>query len=221
MILIEQSYKIIQSPAFPSQMIERCGRTCYKSEDKITDDSAKKFISMIMKRGHESVIEHVSASVKFITNRGVTHELVRHRLCSFSQESTRYVNYSGHGMEFIVPVWTNLKQSGWDTPVEVNDSFYEYGLSERVFLKSCDESEHAYNNLIQKGWRPEQAREVLPNALKTEIVVTANFREWRHIFKLRTSPAAHPQIRALMRECLNGFICLWPEFFGDLKEEVP
>ena len=199
MKIIDQSWQWVKRPELPLEIIEAAGRTCYKSEDKITDDSAQKFVKMILKRGHESVIEHASASVRFITNRGVTHELVRHRLCAFSQESTRYVDYQDE-MEFIRPVWA----------VDGNIAFNE-------FLTSCRMAEKQYQFLRNLGWRPEQAREVLPNALKTEIVVTANLREWRHIFRLRTSNAAHPQIRALMRSCLAGFQEAVPVLFDDIN----
>lgn len=197
MKLIEQSCEWIQKPNLSLEIIEKAGRTCYKSEDKITSDSSKKFVGMILKRGHESVIEHVSASVKFITNRGVTHELVRHRLCAFSQESTRYINYGGEDIQFIKPVW------------------WEY-TSNDEFLLALSNSEKHYKILLSLGWRPEQAREVLPNALKTEIVTTANLREWRHIFKLRTSKAAHPQIRELMKNCLDMFKQEIPILFDDI-----
>ncbi len=159
---------------------------------------------MIVKRGHETVIEHVNASVKFITNRGVTHELVRHRLCSFSQESTRYVRYDGQ-MEFIKPVW-------W----KENDLSEDIKIAQREWERAIEMAENSYQILLHRGWRPEQAREVLPNSLKTEIVTTANLREWRHIFKLRTSKAAHPQIRDLMKSCLNGFKLAVPVIFDDI-----
>ena len=202
MKIINQSWDWMQKPFLSLEIIEKAGRTCYKSEDKIDLGSAKKFVQMIVKRGHETVIEHVNASVKFITNRGVTHELVRHRLCSFSQESTRYVCYDGQ-MEFIRPVW-------W-----IENSADEFNAQDD-WQKAMEEAEHFYNLLLHKGWRPEQAREVLPNSLKTEIVTTANLREWRHIFKLRTSKAAHPQIRDLMKSCLNGFKLAVPVVFDDL-----
>lgn len=210
MKIIEQSWQWAQKPIMPLETIEMAGRTCYKSEDQITKESAEKFVRMIIKRGHESVIEHVSASVRFITNRGVTHELVRHRLCAFSQESTRYVNYGGDDIEFIRPVWmeaSDQEQAAWQ----------DYGTPEFIWFLSMGESETRYKTLLESGWRPEQAREVLPNSLKTEIVVTANLREWRHILKLRTSNAAHPQIRALMRDCLGGFQEVVPVIFDDIK----
>lgn len=202
MQLIDQSWGWMLRPTEALERIEEAGRTCYQSTDKITEDSAKKFAEMLMKHGHESVIEHVNASVNFVTNRGVTHELVRHRLCAFSQESTRYVRYDGN-MEFIRPVWFK------DSPV----------YQQKVFIDACLRAEDYYTKLLAKGWRPEQAREVLPNALKTEIVVTANLREWRHIFKLRTSKAAHPQIRSLMLDCLEGFTKVVPVIFDYIQED--
>jgi len=204
MKIIDQSWDWMQKPFLSLEIIEKAGRTCYKSEDKIDLGSAKKFVEMIVKRGHETVIEHVTASVKFITNRGVTHELVRHRLCSFSQESTRYVRYDGE-MEFIRPVW-------WINNSVCGDEI----LAQQRWELALEEAEEGYIKLLELGWRPEQAREVLPNSLKTEIVTTANLREWRHIFKLRTSKAAHPQIRDLMKSCLNGFKLAVPVIFDDI-----
>lgn len=199
MKVVEQSWAWVQKPVLPLEVIEQAGRTCYKSEEAITEDSAREFVEMILKRGHESVIEHVSASVRFITNRGVTHELVRHRLCAFSQESTRFVRYDGT-MEFIKPVW-------WDD--------WSPGM-QACWTQSLETAEESYRKLLDAGARPEQAREVLPNSLKTEIVVTANIREWRHILKVRCSEAAHPQMRQLMRSCRTGFQSEFPVLFDDL-----
>ena len=129
------------------------GRTCYKSEDKITDDSAEKFVDMLTRRGHHAMIEFGDIIAKFVTNRGVTHEIVRHRMCSFAQESTRYVKYDGK-MQFIRPVW-----------------YYEADkYTQTIWRKAMIEAEFNYQTLLKNGWRPEQAREVLPNSLKTEIV---------------------------------------------------
>ena len=197
MKLIDQSFRIIEMTRYPMELIEEAGRTCYKSGEKITKDSADKFVSMLISRGHHSVLEHASATVKIITNRGVTHELVRHRLASFSQESTRYVKY-GDGMEFITPVW-------YGENVEADNAFWW----------ACNHASKAYQKLIGLGWRPEQAREILPNSLKTEIIVTANMREWRHIMELRTSPKAHPQIRDLMNKGLQDFKSVVPGLFKD------
>jgi len=202
MKVINQSWEWIQKPVAPLEIIEKAGRTCYKSEDRIAPGSAEKFAKMVVKRGHETVIEHAVLSVRFITNRGVTHELVRHRLSSFSQESTRYIRYKG-GMEFIRPVW-------WDA----------WSREERdVWEDTMRRAEIAYQVLLDHGSRPEQAREVLPNSLKTEIVMTANLREWRNIFNLRCDRSAHPQIRCLMLACLKGFAQEIPIIFDDLGEK--
>ena len=155
------------------RLIELAGRTCYKSEDKITEDSNIDFAKMILKLGHESVIEHVSATIKFVCDRGVTHEIVRHRLASYSQESTRYCNYGKLGINFIVPCDFELDEDDLE------------------LLKSI---ETHYNKCLEKGRKPQQARYFLPNGLKTEIVMTCNLREWAHFFTLRTSKAAHPQM---------------------------
>lgn len=199
MKFIEQSWNWVQKPSYPLETIEKAGRVCYQSESELTKETAHKFVRMLVKHAHESVIEHVSASVRFVTNRGVTHEMVRHRLCSFSQESTRYVKY-GDDMEFIKPVW-------WD----------DWTLKQKLFFQDgCSGSCYAYNQLIKSGTSPQQAREVLPNSIKTELVMTTNLREWRHVFKLRTSLAAHPQMRALMLDCLAGFKDLVPILFADI-----
>jgi thymidylate synthase (FAD) len=175
--------------------LEHCGRTAYKSEDKITNDSAYKFVRSLIERGHESAIEHISITVKFVCDRGVTHEIVRHRLVSYTQESTRYCNYSKLGVTFIEPPW---------------------GLDEedKVVLKVLEDH---YNRKIQQGQSPQQARYFLPNGLKTEIVETANLREWRHILRLRTAKTAHPQMRELMIPLLNDFKRLIPVIFDDIE----
>jgi thymidylate synthase (FAD) len=178
-------------------VIERAGRTCYKSEDKITPDSAGAFIRKILASGHESVIEHASASFRFICDRGVTHELVRHRLVAYSQESTRYCNYGKAGQIKVI------------VPPEIKESKTGYPIWE----KAMQNAEDAYLILINNGFSPQIARSVLPTCLKTEIVTTCNLREWRHILRLRMSPKAHPQIREIMepvlqilkRECPNVF----------------
>ncbi|MCK5601587.1 FAD-dependent thymidylate synthase [Candidatus Pacearchaeota archaeon] len=211
MKIIEQSYEILNSPEDALKMIELAGRTCYKSEDKITEDSAPKFVKMLKDRGHIAMIEFGDLVVRFITNRGVTHELVRHRLCSFAQESTRYVNYGGKDMEFIRPVWFEMNEF-----LEKDGHPGALSYEGRCWLGSISHSQTEYDVLIGGGWRPEQAREVLPNSLKTEIVVKANFTEWRHILKLRTSKKAHPQMRALMIPLLDELKERVPSVFGDM-----
>lgn len=181
------------------KQIEKAGRTCYKSETKITDDSATDFAKMIIKRGHESVLEHCGFSVRFICDRGVSHELVRHRLCSFSQESTRYVGY-GDAIEFIIPPWVNFDPVEFD----IEDSEFICKLWDNKsqndiwWMGSMMESASKYSSLLAAGWRPEQARSVLPNSLKTEVVMTGNCRQWRLVFSLRDAAPAHPQMRELM-----------------------
>lgn len=207
MQVIEQSWSWVKRPENALDIIEIAGRTCYKSEAATTALSNSYFAARLLSRGHLSVIEHATASVRFITNRGVTHELVRHRLASFSQESTRYVNYGGGEMVFIMPVWAPCPDDLADT----HDPII-------TWQESMMQAEQSYKALLDEGWRPEQAREVLPNSLKTEIVVTANLREWMHIFKLRCSKAAHPQIRALMIDCLQGFRKEVPVIFDNIQE---
>ena len=189
--------------------IERAGRTCYKSEDNITDDSAEKFVSMLIKRGHESVLEHEKLSILLVCDRGVSHEIVRHRLASFSQESTRYCNYAkdkfGNELTFIIP------------PFFEEDGTEERSNEEIEWRKAMLYAENSYFRLLNLGWTPQQARSVLPNSLKTEIVVTANFREWRTIFKQRTSTAAHPQMRQLMCPLLDELKKSIPVIFNDIK----
>lgn len=201
MKIIDQGWKWLQKPIKPLALVEIAGRTCYKSEDRITKGSAEKFVKMILELGHETVLEHASASVRFVTNRGVTHELVRHRLASYSQESTRYVRYK-EGLQFIKPVW-------WDDP-NYSEKQKEHWIS------AMQLGEKLYLEALEKGDRPEQAREVLPHAIKVEIVMTANLREWRHIFALRCSKKAHPQMRALMLDCLTGFAQEIPIVFDEL-----
>jgi thymidylate synthase (FAD) len=180
--------------------IELCGRVCYKSEDKITPDSAVKFVSGIIKRGHESVLEHFSFTVRFIVDRGVSHEIVRHRLASYSQESTRYCNYANEDeITVIDPVF-------WDK----ESCEYE------AWRNSCQEAERAYMALLTRDATPQEARSVLPNSLKTEVIMTANLREWRHFFKLRTAKAAHPQMREIAIPLLLDLQNRIPVVFDDI-----
>lgn len=184
--------------------IEQCGRVCYRSEDKITDTSAAAFVGGIIKRGHEAVLEHFNITVKFICDRGVSHELVRHRLASYCQESTRYCNYSkdGFGREITVirPIFLTEGTPGWD-----------------IWRDACCCAESAYFDMLNWGCSPQEARAVLPNSLKTEVVMTANLREWRHFFKLRTALAAHPQMREVTVPLLRRMQELIPVVFDDIK----
>lgn len=211
MRLIHQTAEILHIGG-SLELIEAAGRTCYKSEKEINAQTAALFVKRLMSHSppHESVIEHASATVRFITNRGVTHELVRHRLAAYSQESTRYVNYGGNEIEFIKPVWADIQQGTYyRTTTLLEDE------ANMRFILACLRAENDYKVLLAHGWKPEQAREVLPNALKTEIVMTANMREWRHVFKLRCSERAHPQIRELMRGLATGFRKIIPVLFDE------
>jgi len=174
--------------------LEKAGRTAYKSEDRITKGSAEKFIRGIIKSGHGSVLEHVYLTVKFIVDRGVTHELVRHRIASYTQESTRYCNYSKKGVVFIRPPW-------------------DFTESDLDFLELVEKQ---YNKKIAEGQTPQQARAYLPNCLKTEIVTTMNIREWRHVLGLRTKPDCHPQMREIMSMLLAEFKQKLPVLFEDI-----
>lgn len=190
------------------QHIEKIGRVCYKSEDKITEDgeSARKFVKMIIDRGHEAMIEHSSLSVKFIVDRGVSHELVRHRIASFAQESTRYCNYSkdkfDNGVTFIRPFF-------FDEPSRQYD----------FWKRAMEEAEYCYLHLLENGATPQEARSVLPNSTKTEITITANYREWRNFFKLRTAKAAHPQMREVTIPLLAELKEKLPIIFDDIAVE--
>lgn len=181
---------------------------------------------MILKRGHESVLEHVSLSVRIVTDRGVTHEIVRHRLASYSQESTRYCNYSGDrfGKEItvVLPVWFDqeplVKHPDGSVDRDVKKSWIPGDVYSHGFMAWIDgmyEAEEAYFKMLDLGQSPQQARSVLPNSLKTEIVMTANLREWRHFFSLRATPAAHPQMRELAREMLLDFQARIPVVFDE------
>lgn len=209
MRVIEPSVEIIDCRPWEEifKNIERCGRVCYKSEDRITADSAEKFIKGVIKSGHESVLEHEKITVKVTCDRGVSHEIVRHRLASYSQESTRYCNYSnekfGSELTFINPCF-------WD-----DDGDH----SKRLFNIWADEMQHIediYNEMIQCGAKPEEARSILPNSLKTEIVMTMNIREWRHFFKMRLSSRAHPQMREVAKIIYKEFTDRIPLLFNDI-----
>ena len=205
MKIIEQSHEILKYDDI--DMLERAGRTCYQSEAK---NQPEKFVTMLRDRGHHAMIEFGDITVRFTTNRGVTHELVRHRHCSFAQESTRYVKYDGL-MEFIKPVWVNLDiMPGGNTFLFEGDPYRKEVLAANRWLDALRYAEKSYIGLLANGWKAQQAREVLPNSLKTEIVMKCNFREMRHILTLRCSKAAHPQMRALMLPLL-----------AELKEKIP
>jgi thymidylate synthase (FAD) len=205
MKIIKPSFEIVGNPD-PSIIlhnIEAFGRVCYKSERNISPDSAASFIQKIIRSGHESVIEHEKLSVRIICDRGVTHEIVRHRIASYSQESTRYCNYTkdkfGNELTFIKPCF-------WS----------EDSASYSLWKEQVQSAETCYFALIKAGATPEQARSILPNSLKTEIIVTMNLREWRHFFQLRTSNRAHPQMREVAVPLLHQMQKLLPPIFEDI-----
>ena len=188
--------------------IEKAARTSYKSEEKPGENSVGTFIEMLLKNGHESVIEHEKITVRVICDRGVTHEIVRHRIASYSQESTRYCNYSdnkfGKEISVIAPCF-------WNSGSQEDKEKYE------VWRKMMEGAEKAYMKIIELGGSPQEARSVLPNSLKTEIVITMNLREWRHFFKLRTSNAAHPQMQEIAKPLLDEFKKRIPVIFDDIS----
>ena len=216
MKIIKPSYEILTPISDGGikelQHIEKIGRVCYKSEDRITDDgeSAKKFVKMLISNGHEAMIEHSSLSVKFVVDRGVSHELVRHRIASFAQESTRYCNYSkdkfGNEITVILPCF-------FDTGMGILSNSLVY----QEWKSACECAEERYFNLLKMGATPQQARTVLPNSLKTEITITANYREWRNFFKLRTAEASHPQMREITIPLLKELKTLIPIIFDDIE----
>ncbi len=203
MRIVQPSFEILAYTPEMTKVIERGIRTAYKSEDKIEEGSDIEIIGRIKNFKHESTLEHAAITVHFVTDRGVTHELVRHRIASFTQESTRYCNY-GKGK--------------FGNEITVIEPFFYIGYSGTYSLwkKSCEESEQTYLALLATGSKPQEARSILPNSLKTEIVVTANMREWRHIMTLRTSKEAHPQIRQIMCPLLQKFRQMWPILFDDV-----
>ncbi len=183
--------------------LEMCGRVCYKSEEKITDGSAEKFVRGIVKSGHEAVIEHFSFSVRFVVDRAVANEIVRHRMASYCQESTRYCNYSnddfGSEITFITPCFLDYKSEGWNT-----------------WQTAMRDAEYAYFKMLDIECRPQEARSVLPNSTKTELVMTCNLREWRHFFKLRCAKSAHPQMREVTIPLLQELKQMLPVLFEDI-----
>ena len=205
MKVIDPYFDVLNMPTGGAVLthIELAARTCYKSEDKITTDSAARLLRGLLKSGHHSVFEHASASVRVVCDRGISHEIVRHRLCAFSQESTRYANYAkdkfGQEITVIRPFFWSRESGAY-----------------QIWKAQMESAEKAYLGLVADGASPQEARSVLPNSLKTEIVITANMREWRHIFKLRCAAASHPQIRQVMLPLLDRFRKEVAVLFDDL-----
>lgn len=246
MKVIKAGYEIISpdlnDPKMPNHIykqIERAGRTCYKSEDKMTDESAERFVRAIVKNGHEAMLEHVSMTVKFTVDRGISHELVRHRLASFAQESTRYCNYTsgkfGGEITVIEPVFFNSIPINEKLKIREcfrDDNFYEWdklyegnNYADKInqyfnWYSGCCGAENAYFTMLEWGATPQEARTVLPNSLKTEVIMTANMREWRHFLKLRAAGvtgAPHPQMLEVAVPLLNECKLKLPAIFYDIE----
>lgn len=206
MKVISPFVELMEPPTYDEllQRIEWAGRVCYKSEHRITKNSSVIFAQSLVKRGHEAVLEHGSLSVRFICDRGVSHEIVRHRMASYCQESTRYCNYSkgdfGGEITVIKPCYADEGEPAFE-----------------VWKKACLRAELAYFDLLTIGCTPQEARAVLPNSLKTEVVMTANLRELRHFLKLRCSPAAHPQMREVADMLYALLRDKYPVFFEDIE----
>lgn len=221
MRLIAQSFTIL-TPISDGGLeelkhIELVGRVCYKSEDRITEDgeSAKKFVKMLIDSGHEAMIEHSSLSVKFYVDRGISHEIVRHRLSSFGQESTRYVNYASEKFGQQINVIDIMSGVFCDPKMQKLDSD-ALGSIYAEWVDAMNDAEKHYMKMLDLGATPQIARSVLPTSTKTELVMTANYREWRHFFKLRTAKAAHPQMRAIATELLRTLQRRLPIIFDDI-----
>lgn len=212
MNIIKPSVEIIDMDDYDRiiRKIEKIGRVCYKSEANISDESAERFISNILKRGHESVIEHESVTVRMICDRGITHEIVRHRIASYSQESTRYCNYTND--KFGNQLTVIDLAGGFEYDLENEEDLAKY----EVWTAAMENAEKAYFQMLELGATPQEARSVLPNSLKTEIVVTMNLRSWRNFFRLRCDSHAHPQMREVAGIALRVFRERLPIFFADI-----
>ena len=202
MRIVKPSVELLWCTIDPEVQIEKAGRTCYKSEDKITQGSAGKFVKALRNAGHHAMLEHACASFRIITDRGITHEIVRHRIASYAQESTRYCNYSKdkfcNECSFIQPPDLNYEQT-------------------MMWHDACLNAEGHYFAMLDEGCTPQIARSVLPNSLKTEIVMMANLREFRHFIKLRGSKEAHPQIVPIAFAIWKALMIVAPNMFDDLE----
>ena len=216
------------------RMLEKIGRVCYKSEAQITDESSEKFIRRLITNGHEAMLEHEGMTVKFTVDRGVSHEMVRHRLCSFAQESQRYCSYNkdkfGNEITVIEPCFfmdipkttrENIQKvlSG-EEQLEILGEITDHMKAYARWHDACMNAEKEYMNLLSQGCTPQEARSVLPNSTKTEIVITTNFREWRQIFRLRAAGVTgkpHPQMLEVMVPLLNECKLKLPALFDDIS----
>jgi len=200
--IVEPSVELLSCTVGAARLIETAGRTCYQSGAKTTSESSDVFVGMIKALGHDAMLEFGWACIRIITDRGVSHELVRHRLFSFAQESTRYCNYSKRGFEHEICVIDPSKYSN------------QPGFRD-TWLEAVKRAEAAYIDLVCGGTPPQIARSILPTCLKTEICVAGNFREWLHFLKLRTAPAAHPQMREIAEMCRQVLLNECPAVFKE------
>lgn len=217
---VEAHVEFINPPEYAVVLdtIERVGRTCYKSEDKMTEDSAEGFIRRLIQRGHEAMIEHGSVTLRFINDRGVSHEEVRHRIASFGQESTRYCNYSKDKFDGEV-TYINIER-GMELDATVSKLPFEVKLAIiHEWMVACLDAESHYMRMLELGATPQIARSVLNNSTKTELCITMNFREWRHFIRLRNDPAAHPQMREVAQQVLDMLYEKYPVFFEEFVKE--
>jgi len=204
MKVVEQSVVMLWHTTNPEKEIEEAGRTCYKSEDRITPASSGAFVTRLVLSGHHAMLEHATASFRIVTDRGISHEIVRHRIASYAQESTRYCNYGKDKFDNEITV---IKPPGVSV-LKFTDVRWHNAMLD---------AEKAYFALLESGLLPEIARSVLPTCLKTELIMTANLREWRHFITLRGSKAAHPQIQKIARMIYDHLIVIAPNVFGDLE----
>lgn len=213
MNVIKPSVEIVDMQDYDQmiQKIEKIGRVCYKSEGNIKEDSAERFIINLLKRGHESVIEHETITIRLTCDRGITHEIVRHRIASYSQESTRYCNYAGDKFGNQITVIDLASGFEYDLTNENDRAKYE------VWTKAMETAEKYYFQMLELGATPQEARSILPNSLKTEIVMTMNLRSWRNFFRLRCDSHAHPQMREVAGIALAEFKKRLPVFFSDFE----
>lgn len=222
MKIVKSGYEILsdisQDGKTELELIEKIGRTCYKSESKTGSfEETKNFVRNLIKRKHLAMIEHSMLSVKFICDRGISHEIVRHRIASFAQESTRWCNYSkgrfGGEITVVEPNFSDGDKFGYESE--------DYSYSKLLWKQQCQKAEELYMYLTgTAGVSAQQARSVLPTCLKTEIVMTTNYREWRHFFELRNAKDAHPQIRKLAKDLLLDLNSRIPVIFEDLVEKM-
>lgn len=217
---VEASVEFINPPEYAVVLdtIERVGRTCYKSEDKMTEFSAEDFVRRLIKRGHEAMIEHGSVTLRFINDRGVSHEEVRHRIASYGQESTRYCNYSTDKFNGEV-TYIDIER-GMELDATVSKLPFEVKLAIiHEWMVACLDAERHYLRMLELGATPQIARSVLNSSTKTEICVTMNFREWRHFIRLRNDPTAHPQMREVAQQALDMLFEKYPVFFEEFVKE--